>query len=237
MQPLFLRIALLTLTLIAWAVPAAADDAETLRALAANRRLLAAAYLEKDSAMIRVLEADTKRLLGGLPAEARAQEFLKDLAARKRAVAKGPSEEAAPFKDDLRDMHEQALALVEQDRFLEAAALYESIVLIDAEDDEAYLLMGHTYMLSGEFLKAEEAFQNAVHIDPENRDEIVPFYENVMIRSPGDDTAHVNLGAVRMILGDDAGALRAFEDALAINPENKNARQGLEAVRQRSSPR
>ena len=100
-------------------------------------------------------------------------------------------------------------------------------MLTDPEDDEAYLILGHTYLLSGEYVKAEEAFQNAVHIDPANIREIAPFYQNLLLENPGDDQAHSNLGYALLILGNFTEAKQAFQDALSINPQNADANAGL----------
>ena len=90
--------------------------------------------------------------------------------------------------------------------------------------------MGHTYLLSGSYEKAEAAFQNAAHIDPENLNEITPFYENIVLQNPEDDSAHTNLGYAYLILGEFVKAKEAFQDALSINPENGQALNGLHAL-------
>ena len=109
----------------------------------------------------------------------------------------------------------------------EAARVYEEITLRSPEDDQAFIILGHVYLLSGDYEKAELAFHNAASIDSENLRQILPFYENLVIQTPDDDQAHSNLGYARLILGDFAGAREAFQDALSINGDNDSALKGL----------
>ena len=149
-----------------------------------------------------------------------AHEFLQELVLKTRALS-------ASFRQgQIRQMHENALRAVESNRLLDAARLYEEIVLLDPDDDEAYLIMGHSYLLSGNTAKAADAFQNAIHIDPENAREIIPFYENLVLKNVDDDSAHAELGYAWLILGDPEKAQEAFREALAINPYNAMALEG-----------
>jgi cytochrome c-type biogenesis protein CcmH/NrfG len=86
--------------------------------------------------------------------------------------------------------------------------------------------------MSGEYEKAETAFRNAAEIDPENADQVVPFYRNIALQNPGDDTAYVNLGFANLIVGDYLKAQDAFKDALGIDPENAEAKKGLKILSQ-----
>ena len=127
-------------------------------------------------------------------------------------------------------MHETALDFVARDKLSDAARLYEEMVLTDPNDDEAYLLMGHCYLLSGEYAKAEVAFHNAAHIDSANLSEIAPFYENMAMDNPGDDAVMAQLGYAYLMLGDFRKAGAAFTDALAVNPANEKALSGLQII-------
>jgi Tfp pilus assembly protein PilF len=124
-------------------------------------------------------------------------------------------------------MHERALRYVAQQDLEKASKLYEEIILIDPEDDQAYVIMGHTYLLTGHYEKAEHAFKNAVHIDPANADEIVPFYQNIIMQNANDDVAYNNLGYAYLILGDYLNARDAFLRALELNPDNAAAQDGM----------
>ena len=113
---------------------------------------------------------------------------------------------------------------------MQAIKTYEDIILDDPDNNQAYLLMGHCLLLSGEYEKAELSFYRAVQIDPSNRDEIMPFYENTVLKDPDDDSAHADLGYAWLILGDYLKAKEAFRDALGINPENEKALKGLKII-------
>lgn len=176
---------------------------------------------------IEALREETQRLNASLDEDERAGEFLKDVVAN--ATMTGAAGSAAPGSEGpTHALHEKALALVSEKRLEEAAVVYEEILLADPEDDQAYLILGHVRLLSGEYQKAEEAFLNAVHIEPDTRDEIVPFYENLALQDPTDDVMQSNLGYACLIAGDVTRAKEAFRSALQIQPSNTAALHGLE---------
>ena len=129
-----------------------------------------------------------------------------------------------------RDQPELAL-----ENFKKALELYEEIVLKNPEDDQAYLIMGHIYLMSGDYQKSENSFQNAVHIYPDNIHEITPFYENKILKNPDDDAAYADLGYAYLILEDFLKAKSAFKNALSINPYNQTAAEGLKGIAARQS--
>ena len=132
--------------------------------------------------------------------------------------------------NDLYQMHERALDFVSKNKFKEALKIYEELALKNPEDDQAYIIMGHLYLLSGQYDKSEVAFHNAVDIDPDNVYEIIPFYENMILQNSNDDSAYANLGYAYLILGDFLKAKAAFRDALSINPYNGPAASGLQLI-------
>ena len=178
---------------------------------------------------IKALREDAQRLQSELPKSERATEFLKDLMGR--APLDVEREKKLNEKlDSVYALHEKALALVAQKRYDEACEAYENIVLESADDDEAYLLLGHTRLLSGEYEKAKRAFMNAMNIDPANRDEIPRFYENILVENPQDDEAYSHLGLVYWMLGRPDEAKRALESALEMNPGNTEAKTTLNLI-------
>ena len=193
---------------------------------------------------IKALQDDSEELQSFLPINSQAREFVMDLMAKKVSAEKLKEFEAAedllkeaslkhamplsaPNKESAYQMHERALQYVTQKKYNEAVKIYEEIVLRNPEDDEAYLIMGHTYLLMGQYQKAESAFHNAVHIDPENIHEIMPFYENTVLQNPSDDGAFANLGYAYLIVGDVLRSRDAFRESLRINAENQAAQNGL----------
>ena len=65
-------------------------------------------------------------------------------------------------------LHKRAEILIEQNRFREAIDVYSEIILVEPDDEAAYTNLGHAYMILGDFERAKDAFQNALHINPDN---------------------------------------------------------------------
>ena len=183
---------------------------------------------------IKALREDAERLQSELPKGARAAEFLKDLLGHTPIDMEREKKLNAKL-ESVYALHEKALGLVSQKRYEEASRVYEDITFESAEDDEAYLLLGHTRLLSGEYEKAEQAFMNAMHIDRDNRGDIPRFYENILVENPQDDAALSHLGFAYWILGEKERAKEAFEAAVDINPDNLEARTALDRIRAASA--
>lgn len=177
---------------------------------------------------IKALREDAARLQTELPKNERAAEFLKDVMEHK-AVDVEEEKKLNKKLESVYALHEKALALVAEKRYGEASTTYEEITFQSADDDEAYLLLGHTRLLSGEYEKAGNAFMNAVSIDPANREEIPRFYEHILVENPRDDEAYAHLGFVYWMLDRRAEAKNAFRSALQINPANAEAKAALRA--------
>lgn len=180
--------------------------------------------------MIGSLEQDAARMESLERKRIKANVFLRELIKKRISVIRDETNAPPTGQNYLIALHERALQLVSEDRLSEAAGLYEEIVLRDPEDDEAYLIMGHVYLMGGQYEKAESAFLNACHIDPENRSEITPFYEDRLLRNPEDDDAYADLGFAWVIVGDPTRAKQAFRDSLAINASNETALKGLKVL-------
>jgi tetratricopeptide (TPR) repeat protein len=231
------------------AVALAADEApkrSVLKELQTNRAMLA--RFESEYALLKQLENDkstevrrelsglkykiealrqeTERLSASLDESQQADEFMKDVVAQ--TTMSGASVAPPGEERPTQSLHERALKLVEQKKFEEAATVYEEILLADPDDDQAYLILGHVRLLMGDVPKAQQAFMNAVAIDPDDVDEIVPFYENLTVQNPGDDVAQSNLGYACLIVGDLVRAKEAFRTALSLQPSNEPALKGLE---------
>ncbi len=179
---------------------------------------------------IKALQDDAVRLQSELPKNVRASEFLKDLLNRNHVDV--PREKKLDEKlGAVFALHEKALSLVSQNKYSEASKIYEEIILESPDDDEAYLLLGHTRLLTAEYEKAKTAFLNAIHIDPSNRAEIPRFYENILVENPQDDAAYSHLGFAYWIIEEKEKARQAFETAVELNPENKEAKTALDRIR------
>ena len=68
----------------------------------------------------------------------------------------------------LESLHERADRLMEQKDFSGAINIYSEILLIEPDDDAAYTNMGQAYMVLGYTERAGNAFNNALHINPDN---------------------------------------------------------------------
>ncbi len=68
----------------------------------------------------------------------------------------------------LNAMHADAERLIAAGSLREAVAHYWGIILIEPDDDAAYTNLGELYLILGDTGRAKDAFQNALHIDPEN---------------------------------------------------------------------
>lgn len=65
-------------------------------------------------------------------------------------------------------LHRKADELVLKNDFRGAIRTYSDILLIEPDDETAYVGLGQAYLILGDYPKAKDAFQNALHIDPDN---------------------------------------------------------------------
>ena len=68
----------------------------------------------------------------------------------------------------IRALHLGAEDLMEAEHFRQAIELYSEIILLEPDDETAYANMGRAYMMLGQYDRAENAFLNALHINPDN---------------------------------------------------------------------
>jgi tetratricopeptide (TPR) repeat protein len=102
-------------------------------------------------------------------------------------------------------MLDQAAMALETGRLDEARAGFEAVLRLDAQQFDAWNLLGVVTMHARDFLKAIDMFERAVAI------------------APDEAMAHVNLGLARMESQQPEQALRCFEQALALEPDNVEA--------------
>ncbi len=194
--------------------------------------------LEKLKYKINALGEDRANLFSMLSERRLAHELMKDVLTKESGIQRILVEELQPDQPQapsfaaspnfsLELLHERALQFAASHQYEEAEKIYEEIILKDPDDDQAYVIMGHISLLMGDYAKAEEAFRNAVSIDPENIQEITPFYENIVVQNPNDTQAFTNLGYAYLILGEFLKAREAFKNALDINPDNQIAQNGM----------
>jgi tetratricopeptide (TPR) repeat protein len=68
----------------------------------------------------------------------------------------------------VRELHFGAEDLMEAEYYRQAIELYSEIILLEPDDETAYANMGRAYMILGQYERAENAFLNALHINPKN---------------------------------------------------------------------
>ena len=66
-------------------------------------------------------------------------------------------------------LHKQAEEYIALNRFHDALETYSNIILFEPDDDVAYSNMGHIYMILGDLGKAQNAFLNALDINPSSQ--------------------------------------------------------------------
>lgn len=197
--------------------------------------------LDKTGYKVKVLTEESAKLLQQLPEETQANELVKYVLAaenaRKKMAVNIMLDEQNPAAGNrglgtqqYYQWHEQALERVSQNRYEEAIKIYEDILLIRPDDDQAFMIMGHLCVMTGQFKRAERAFYNAAQIDPQNMREITPFYENQILKNPNDDAAYARLGYIHLMFKNTQSAQDAFQDALSISPDNPLALSGLEEL-------
>ena len=187
---------------------------------------------------IQALKDDAQRLQSELPGNLSASEFLKEIILRQtepgrsqRSVDPAHEEKIDEKVSSIYRLHEEALSYIADKRYDQAEKAYQEIILLSPDDEEAYLLLGHTCLAAGHYEKAGQAFRNAIHINPANEKEIPRLYENILVENPSDDEALTQLGFSQLLLGDAEKARLSFEEAIQLNPSSAAAKQGLAELR------
>jgi len=109
-----------------------------------------------------------------------------------------------------------------------------------------YSQIGLNYYNKGEYDKAIESFQKALHSEGESAsvhynlglayqakgilDEAAREYKKSLELNPLDAEAHNNLGIIYHTLGKDDKAIMEFREAVRINPDFELARKNLEKI-------
>jgi tetratricopeptide (TPR) repeat protein len=135
-------------------------------------------------------------------------------------------------------------------KFDEAALAYEAAAAADPDSPDPYYLLGMMYQGNEQFDQAFAAFERALDVDPdataslyqvgrtgvksgENVDRAIEALRQYLRTDPppGQPTlanAHWRLGQLYELKGDLDKARAQFEAALALDPDDENAKQSLE---------
>ncbi len=136
-----------------------------------------------------------------------------------------------------------ALALSSTDRFVDAERLLLALAAEEPANDGTTLSLGRLYRDWGNLPEAERWFRRTCELSPDKtwpwiflgtaltRQLRLPEAEVAMrqaLLAEGDrDEAYLNLGNVRMLLGDQADARHCYEQAIAICPDYEAAKLRL----------
>lgn len=69
----------------------------------------------------------------------------------------------------LEALHRQATDLLLKNDFEGSIRVYSDILLLEPDDETAYTALGQIHLVLGQYKKSYEAFQNALHINPDNQ--------------------------------------------------------------------
>ncbi|MCF6291580.1 MAG: tetratricopeptide repeat protein [Desulfobacterales bacterium] len=181
----------------------------------ARKQVPAANYVKRETLYIAVFVALVTGFLGGVFYSA-----LKSGPAGQ--VPAGPPAQAAAPDQISTDQAERMLAL-------------EQEVAADPDNVEAWIHLGHLFFDSNRYQQAIDAYRKALALDPDNADvwtdlgvmyrrtgqprEAISAFDRAMTINPGHEQSRFNKGIVlRYDLNDKAGAIKAWEEVLSINP-------------------
>lgn len=102
----------------------------------------------------------------------------------------------------------------QQKDFTSAVASYQTALELDQQMPDAYFNLGYIYAVKKDYPKAQDMFSRVVDLSP-------PFL----------DEALYNLAIVQRKMGNIQDCIKNLEKAITVNPENKNAKKLLKALK------
>jgi tetratricopeptide (TPR) repeat protein len=119
--------------------------------------------------------------------------------------------------------------------FAQQARALEAELSKNLQNTGAWIQLGHTYFDADQYEKAIHAYNKALELNPNNADvltdlgimyrrsgkpkEAVKSFEKAILVDPKHENSRLNKGIVLMHdLNDKSGAIRAWEELLAVNP-------------------
>ena len=104
----------------------------------------------------------------------------------------------------------------QQKDFTSAIASYQTAVELDPQMPDAYFNLGYIYAIKKDYVRAQEMFSRVVDLSP-------PFL----------DEALYNLAIVQRKMGNIQDCIKHLEQAIIVNPENKQAKRLLQTLKQK----
>lgn len=133
---------------------------------------------------------------------------------------------------------DQVNGLLQQQRLNDAETALNQLLQMAPEDPEGLLLLGRLRYLQKSCLEAEAAFRRHLAVQTNSLNGLIQLslallcqeqwtnaaavLEQAIVLKPDFAQAHSNLGTARSRIGDSAGAIRAFRDALRCSPGDVN---------------
>jgi tetratricopeptide (TPR) repeat protein len=121
------------------------------------------------------------------------------------------SPELTPEQMEARKFLEQGNELARKDEDQAAADIYQKALSLDPDFAEAHLRLAMSFEVLGKKDEAEEEYKKAAEA-----------YQKFVRRNQKDAKAHFNMGLVYNRLGKPDEAVRAFRQAVKLDPENSD---------------
>ena len=151
--------------------------------------------------------------------------------------------EVQSLRADRQRLADQANALIQQQRTKEAEALLAKLLNAIPDDPEGLLLLGRLKYVERDCPGAEQALRRHLAAQPNSLNGLIQLGISLLCQQRWKDAesvlgqavalkpdfaqAHANLGHARSRMGDSAGAIRAYGDALRCNPGDVNSHIAL----------
>jgi tetratricopeptide (TPR) repeat protein len=140
----------------------------------------------------------------------------------------------------------QAAALLAAGSPEQARVLFEQVAAAEPERLEARIGIAESYLVAGQYGEARERYLEILRFAPSRYDaqlgmarasrgegrpqEAATWYELALTQNQSDPAGWVGLGDARADLGRTDAARSAYEQALVLDPDNEQARRGLQRL-------
>jgi len=129
---------------------------------------------------------------------------------------------------------------IEQRKFVDAEAMFKKALILNVNDDRAYVGLGTLCRIKGNIINAKKLFQKAVDLNPGNSGSYAGLgwiyaqagdlirsrqeFETAIRKNPGNDRMYVEMGRCFYLFQKDSSqAEKMFKKAIELNPKNDQA--------------
>jgi len=175
-------------------------------------------------------------------------DMLKRAKAINAAAATQQAEPSEQVKRDAENLSAEGWALWNQRKLPEAEAKFQAAVAKDPTNANAWNGLGWAQMNQGKALNAKDAFEKAVAADPKlagalnglgwvaisqgKTEDAVEYWKKAIAAAPATTAALNGLAMTYANLGEFGKSIEAYQQWLKVEPENKDAKAGLEKAKQ-----